>query len=129
MDFHSIQWACDQAFNKRDRRSGYQLSKFRILTDRLSHVRFLKLGKANKQRVLVAVPGDQACKIRQGTSVEPARNSFGADDVFDNGDLVFEPGLGLPLHAQSIDWVLNREANNDASHPDGRTTENKLSLF
>ena len=44
MDFHSIQWACDQAFDKRDRRSGYQLSKFRILTDRLSHVRFLELG-------------------------------------------------------------------------------------
>ena len=89
MDFHSIQWACDQAFNKRDRRSGYQLSKFRILAYRRTHVRFLELGKANKQRVLVAVPGDKACKIRQGTGVEPARNSFGADDVFDNDGLVF----------------------------------------
>lgn len=44
MDFHSVERASDQALNERDRRSGYQLGKFRILANRRSHVRSLELG-------------------------------------------------------------------------------------
>ena len=66
------------------------------------------------QRESVAVLDENPAQIRQGPRIKPCEKPFIPVDILNDLQLVFVGGLGLPLSFDSLEGLLNWEAD-DAS--------------